>query len=131
MAAIAAALLVAPAAADDEYPFAPERLSKVYENETARFDTQSVSDRSGMRTFDVVISANNPAALPPGSVTSRTVRYFARCADGEIAVSVIALMDGAGRLARTVLVPPGTWDYFKPESGSEQASWLERACRRY
>jgi hypothetical protein len=129
--AAAAALLISPAAAEDDYPYTPERLAQVYENETAGFDAQSIRDRAGVRMFDVRISANNPAAMPSGASTSRTVRYFARCQENEMAVGGIAMMDSAGRLIRSVMVPPGAWEYFKPEGETNEAEWLERACSRY
>lgn len=129
--AAAAALLISPAAADDDYPFTPERLAQVYENETAAFDAQSIRDRAGVRMFDVRISVNNPAALPSGASTSRTVRYFARCQESEIAIGGIAMMDNAGRLIRSVMVPPGAWEYSKAEAETNEAKWLERACSRY
>ncbi|MEX0960043.1 MAG: hypothetical protein WDZ63_12215 [Burkholderiales bacterium] len=126
--AAAAALLVSPAAAEEEYPFAPERLAQVYDNETARLDMGSVRDRAGMRTFDVLISANNPAALPSGAAAVRTVRYFARCATNEMAIGGVALLDSGGSVLKSVIVPPGTWEYFKPGRGTREAEWLGNVC---
>ena len=64
----------------------------------------------------------------PEDYIPRRVRYAVNCQEGTLTLAAIGLFDRAGQLMRTMVVPPGASDPVKPEKGSAEAKWIQRAC---
>jgi hypothetical protein len=79
-------------------------------------------------TFQVSILWTDRSRPFPEDYTPRQVRYAVNCQEGTLTLAAIALFDRSGQLQRTMVVPPGASDPVKPEKGTEQAKWVQRAC---
>jgi len=107
----------------------PETLAQPKEGETADFDMQSIR-RYGdvLGTFQVGIRWTDRSRPFPEDYMPRTVRYAMNCQEGTLTLAAIGLFDRNGQLQKTMVVPPGGSDPVKPEKGTEQAKWIQRAC---
>jgi hypothetical protein len=116
-----------PAAAQS--PADPEVLAQPREGESADFDMQSIR-RYGdvLGTFQVSILWTDRSRPFPEDYNPRRVRYAVNCQEGTLTLAAIALFDRSGQLQKTMVVPPGASDPVKPEKGTEQAKWVQRAC---
>lgn len=107
----------------------PEILAQPKEGETADFDMQSIR-RYGdvVGTFQVNIQWTDRSRPFPEDYIPRRVRYAVNCQEGTLTLAAIGLFDRNDQLQKTMVVPPGASDPVKPEKGTEQAKWIQRAC---
>ncbi|HWQ37962.1 MAG TPA: surface-adhesin E family protein [Burkholderiales bacterium] len=120
------ALAILPASAQDDYTI--ESLAAIADHHRAQFDSESIRRQGDFARFEVRVTWKDPEQRPTGAPASRVVRFLADCAQGLLALAAVSLYDESGRLLKNAIVPPGSWEYSKPEAGSREARWLQSAC---
>jgi hypothetical protein len=122
-------LAAAPAAyAQDEN--SPETQASIRKGEAAHLDRDSIGDYSSTKRFEVGITWGDDGGPRPADHKNRRVRYVADCKAGTLTLATVALFDRTGMLEKSMIVPPGAADPFKPDAGSIQAKWLQDVCRQ-
>ena len=121
--------LVAVAAARAEGPDEAEVLAQVRDGETATLDLQTIR-RYGdvVGRFEVAFVWTDSTRPMPADYSPRRVRYMANCEEGTMTIAAVGVLDGAGRVQKTIVVPPRASDPVKPQKGTEAAKWLRRVC---
>jgi hypothetical protein len=109
-----------------------EEMAAVRDFEMVRFVPSSVTEKGGLRLFNILIRYADPDEVPPGGVASRKVSYRARCESGELAISVIILRNINAQTLKVITVPPGGEEFFRPDSSSrpQLRSNVDRARSR-
>jgi len=105
-----------------------ESIAQVRDFEAARFFPSSVRESGDERIFEVVIRYADPEDIPPGGTASRKVTYRAKCDSKAMSISLITLRNLRGQATKTITVPPGAEEYFKPVPASREDDWLYRVC---
>jgi hypothetical protein len=124
----AASLLVAfPALAQYTYP-SIEDAARITEAHATKLDRDSAQRFGEMIRFDVKVGWKNPEVRPETEAPYRIVRYLAKCEDKQLAVSAVAVIDGASRIVKNFGIAPGGWDFLTPEKASAESQFLERVC---
>jgi hypothetical protein len=122
-----ALLAAGPAIAQTSY--SPEDFAVVASGEKSTFDFRSVRTLGDQTRFELMIALRPDPDRVAGELAKRQVRYVARCAQGEMALAAVALIDGNGRMLKNIVVPPGAGEFRKPDADSPEAEWLAKACR--
>jgi hypothetical protein len=112
--------------AQDEYT--PEEQAVIKDGEVGRLDRGSLGAYGSVMRFEASIVWDEAAAKPPADHMSRKVRYVADCKAGTLTLAAVGVFDPAGRLVKTMLVPPGATDPVAPKAGSTEARWLKEVC---
>lgn len=120
--------LFAAGAAYAQASYSPEDFAVIEQGEQMSFDSQSVRALGELTRFEISIRARKADERPAGSAALRQVRYVAKCASGEIALASVMLIDDSGRVLKNMLIPPGSNEFKKPVTGSQEAGWIEKAC---
>jgi hypothetical protein len=123
----ATALLIANAAAQGEYTV--ESLATVAEGQRAELDPTSTRQLGTTTRFEVRVVWNDPTQRPQGAPARKLVRYLADCSKRELAVAAVGLEDENGRMLKSAIVPPGTYEFAKPAGGSREEQWLDKTCK--
>jgi hypothetical protein len=123
----ATALLVANAAAQGDYTV--EALAAIADGQRAELDLTSARQLGSTTRFDVRVVWSEPSRRPQEAAARKLVRYLADCVKRELAVAGVGLEDDNGRMLKSAIVPPGTYEYFKPAAGSREAQWLDEVCK--
>lgn len=84
-----------------------------------KLEVGSISRRGNLARFDV--TRHNDTSAPD------RVRYVVHCKEGTFAVA--AKVDTDAAKDESNITPPGTANWKKPQSGSEEAHWVQQACR--
>ena len=105
-----------------------EEMAAVRDFEMVRFVPSSVTEKGGLRLFNILIRYADPDEVPPGGVASRKVSYRARCESGELAISVIILRNINAQTLKVITVPPGGEEFFRPDPSSRESDWIYRVC---
>jgi len=106
----------------------PEGQAVIRDGEVGRLDRRSVSTYGSVTRFEASIVWNEAGGKGPAGHTSRKVSYVADCKAGTLILAAVAVFDPAGKLAKTMLAPPGAADPAAPKPGSTEARWLKEAC---
>ena len=119
----------APTPPATQVPLDAEVLAQPREGESASLDLQSIS-RFGdtLGVFHIIVVWVDSVRPPPEDYIPRRVRYAVNCDEGTLTLAAVFLLDRAGQLQKTMVVPPGASDPVKPAKGSEQAKWVQRVC---
>ena len=119
---------VTGAYAQDDYTL--ESLAAVSQEHNVRLDPSSIRQEAGQSRFDVQVTWKDLERKPPEAPPIRYVRYLAKCSEGELALAGVSVHDESGRLLKNAIVPPGAWEYAKPEGGTLEAQWLQQVCKK-
>lgn len=120
--------LALPAFAEQQYYTDIETAARISEKHETRFERDSVTRSGEMIRFDVKVGWKTPDERPETEAPLRIVRYLVRCEEKEIAVSGVAVFDTSRRIVKSFGVPPGGWDFIRPDQSSAERQWLEKAC---
>jgi hypothetical protein len=120
---------VAAAAARADGPEEAEALAQVRDGESATLDLQTIR-RYGdvVGRFEVALVWTDSTRPMPADYSPRRVRYMANCEEGTMTIAAVGVFDPAGRVQKTIVVPPRASDPVTPEKGTEAAKWLRRVC---
>lgn len=106
----------------------PEGQAVIRNGEVGRLDRRSVSTYGSVTRFEASIVWDEAGGKSPAGHMSRKVTYVSDCKAGTLMLAAVAVFDPAGRLAKTMVAPPGAADPAAPEPGSTEARWLKEAC---
>ena len=121
--------ILGAAGAHAQADYTLESLAAVTEQHAAQLDSNSIRQEAGFSRFDVRVTWKDLEQKPADAAALRYVRYLAKCGEGSLALAGVAVHDEAGRMLKNAIVPPGAWEYEKPEAGSREAQWLKQICR--
>lgn len=105
-----------------------EEAAKITDANVTRFESDSISKQGEMLRFDVTVGWKDASMRKDDEPLRKIIRHLAKCDEGELAVSSVALIPAPGQTPKTLGIAPGAWDFYKPEKGTEAKKWLDKVC---